>query len=195
VDPVTANGSEDPTPKDDVAAPHAKPGAAVRIVGCGRNHRRDDQVGIRVANRLMEFDLPNTWTQASEAPGADLLVDLEGVRLLVLIDAARCGERLAAGEIRRLAVPQRTDGNRVEAIQLPNRPHESSHLLGAVGALAVGEELGILPPNVWIYIIGGEEFGYGDELAPGPRAAVERAAERIAADVRDWLEREESGHA
>ncbi len=172
------------------------PGLRVKIIGCGRSQRRDDQLGLEVARRLARRPSEGCEVCLSEDPGTDLLLDLDGVRLLVLVDAAACGPHLPAGRIRRLCCRPEAPGSARSAFErLPLRTACSTHLLSIGDGLRVAEQLGVLPREVWIYVVGAAEFGHGTELSPAIERAAARLVGRIRADVRAWLKRPEAGHA
>jgi hydrogenase maturation protease len=185
--PVGLNGSR----TDDAARmrDRSTPGGAnrarpVRLVGCGRSQRRDDQVGLLVAAALADPPLPGTVVTASQAPGADLVADLENVELLVIVDAAAATDDFPVGTWRRIAYDTldrsvSAPGARVASI--------SAHSLGVWDALELGRELGILPADVWVDVVAGSDFGYGAELSPRVQAALPGVIERLRADVCAWL--------
>lgn len=163
----------------------AHPACDVLIVGCGRQHRCDDQLGLRVAELLADDPPPGAKVMLSEAPGIDLLTYASGERLLIVIDAARGGAGSAPGSWRRLE-------RGASALRLRDATAggiESGHVLGVADALCVGAVLETLPPEVWIYAVSGEDFGYGDGLSPHVRGAVCAVAHVIRSDVAEWRKR------
>lgn len=170
--------------------------AKVRIVGCGCSHRRDDQVGLRVAQALVDNGDANIAVDVCEAPGADLLTELTDVELLIIVDAARANGAIQPGEWRRLVIrDDGADACLTPLVEMFGNPPESSHLLGVRDALCLGDELKLLPENVWVYAIAAVDFGYGDQLSKAVDDAVAEAATRILTDVNDWLERRNMAHA
>lgn len=163
----------------------------VLIVGCGRALRRDDQAGLAVAALLKRWKISGVRVLASQSPGCDLLTELGGVRLLVLVDAA-CGEALGpVGTCTRIVWRR---GGRSAAkrwkIRRIAQAAASSHLLGVADALEVGEALGLLPDDVWVYAIRGEDFGYGSGLSQGLAGRMHDIAGRIATELAAWRARE-----
>lgn len=162
-------------------------GATVRIVGCGRSHRRDDQLGLRVADALAARPPPGAAVAASEAPGADLLTDLEGVSLLIVVDAQRAGGKTQPGTRGRWIVASRTRSVDVPPLdELRRDATRSSHFLSVADALTLGAQLSLLPPEVWIYTVAAADFGYGEELTPAVAAAIPGLVARIRDDVAAW---------
>lgn len=164
----------------------------VRIIGCGRSHRRDDQLGLRVVECMAGASHPCVQILTSEAPGAELLLDLDRCELLIIVDAANAEPRMRAGEWTRIDVG-RSDEARVSPVRVEGG--EPTHFLGVNTALALGADIGVLPPDVWVYVIAGEDFGYGEALSPGLAERAGELAERIRRDVEQWLERRSRGDA
>lgn len=158
----------------------------VRIVGCGQSLRCDDQVGLRIAEELERSPPPETSVAVSSAPGVDLLVDLEGVELMVIVDAAAADADFPPGTWRRIEF---------DLAMLSSGPSDllrsglSSHTPGVWDALALGHELAVLPPEVWIDVVAGSDFGYAEELTPAVEAAIPQVVQRLRTDVQAWLNR------
>lgn len=175
-----------------VCDPHAPDRGGCRtgdivIIGCGRSHRRDDQVGLRVADLLAGAAPPWLHVLRSEAPGTDLLTEAIGAQLLVIVDSAAAGPSMPAGRWKRFVCAD--DGaNALERTggAGPHMVGHSSHLLGVLDALRLGLELGLLPGQVWVYAVAADDFGYGDEMSQEVNAAALGVAAAIVADVAAW---------
>lgn len=156
----------------------------VRVVGCGRGLRRDDQLGLRVAERLADLPLDGeVEVTTTEAPAADVLLAAADVDLLVLIDAVAESPRLPAGRWRRLDLLRPAAGD--PQVIVPDRAAVSPHMLGLSAGLELAKRLGLLPPAVWLYVVAGRDFGYGEDLS----AEVENAIDEVASAVRRDLRR------
>ncbi|MCK4658318.1 MAG: hydrogenase maturation protease [Phycisphaerae bacterium] len=152
----------------------------ITIVGCGRTDSGDDAVGIRVGEALVRCALPDTRILLTEWPGVDLIADMEGVELFVLIDAAR-------------AVPGHPPGS-WEKIDYRNfsgtlltSHHESSHGWSIAETLELADRLGELPPRVWIYAIFGARFEFGAQPSEATIAVVPEVTAAIQHDVTQFL--------
>lgn len=157
------------------------------VIGCGRSLRRDDQIGLVIAEALNQQTPRNMRIIKSESPGPDLLAEWSDARLLIVVDAARSSEQLPAGSMVRIDL--RNDDHALRRVSTHNllaAAGMSSHLLGIADALILGSELKMLPPVVWVYVIGASEFGYGSELSREAMHIVGIAARRIRADIRQW---------
>jgi hydrogenase maturation protease len=152
----------------------------VCVFGCGRWLRRDDQAGLMVAEKLAQADLPEADVRATESPAADLIADLDGVGLLVVVDAAQSGPNVPAGTWRRLEYG--ADPGRIGA----RPPPVDVHQLSVDTALRLAAEMGLLPPEVWVYAAAAGDCGYGEAMTPAVEAAVSELARRIPADIEAW---------
>lgn len=168
------------------ATPPTRRAAKVRVVGCGRSHRRDDQLGLRAADLLAIAPPAATEILTSESAGVDLIADVEGLELLVIVDAARSGGSASPGTIERLAL---SDGTLRLSDNPPVAPGESSHLMGVLDGLRVADALGALPADVWIYVVAASDFGYGDGMSAEVERALHIVTGRMRADLRTWWQR------
>ena len=161
--------------------------ADVLIVGCGCPHRRDDQIGLRVAEVFRERPIPGARVLESQAPGADLLAELADVGLLVIVDAAKRPGKHPVGYYRRWIVPSpETPACRSMLSEWSGGGAASSHLLSVCDALCLGEQLGLLPPEVWMYAIAVEDCGYGDALSESLRSKIDELAAAVRRDIEMW---------
>jgi hypothetical protein len=55
-----------------------------------------------------------------------------------------------------------------------------------VDGLRLAASLGVLPPEVWVYVVHGKDVGRSLTLSPEMQGAVPKLAEAIGADVRAW---------
>ncbi|MBU0637291.1 MAG: hydrogenase maturation protease [Planctomycetes bacterium] len=156
----------------------------VRVVGCGRHHRCDDQVGLRVAAGLRELLADQVEIALTEAPGADLAAGLEGVRLLVVLDAAATTPALPAGAWKRI---EYVPGETGPAARPARAATVSAHSLGVLDGLELARALAVLPGQVWIYVLAGTDFGYGEDFSAEVSAALADLVEQVHRDVEGWL--------
>jgi hydrogenase maturation protease len=160
-------------------------GDRVLIVGCGASLRRDDQAGLRVAEALTRAGLPaQVRVKTTECPCADLLVDLASqpdISLFVIIDAAAPGPDRDPGSWRRIDARRQP-----ERIRTGNR--SNIHGLSVDAAFEIAAQMGMLPPNVWVYVVAAADIDYGEDMTPAVREAIGVVSERIADDVKAWLQ-------
>ncbi len=175
----------------------ARASAPVRIIGCGQRDRQDAQVGLQLARILADNPPPAARVSTAERLQFDLLHDLQGTDLLIVVDVARPEAGLRPGECKRIVYcgcgcePDELDGAALES-----SPHDPSQLAALAQTLRMGRECEMLPDEVWLYLIGGIRFDNGQELADELRAALPKLAERIRRDVLRWRrQRQRSVHA
>jgi hydrogenase maturation protease len=166
---------------------HERTPTAVRIIGCGRWLRGDDQIGLMIAQALRsalegdDVSSPLVAVESTEAPSADLFVEGLGCNgLLVVIDAARVTEGVTPGTWTRIDYLR--DAQRVR-----DKCRTHTHALSVDAALEMAAALELLPRHVWIYAVAGEDFGYHEHLSAGLAKALPEITARIRADVAVWL--------
>ena len=154
----------------------------VRVIGCGRRFWSDDQVGLLIAEALATLRPPQTEIETTEAPGAELFDGIRADDLLIVVDAAQAPDELLPGSLVR--IDYRTDPGNIR-----KRRRTNTHTLSIDAALELGLELGILPVDVWIYAVAGEDFSQGSELSESVAKCVNDAVGRIRRDIDRWLNR------
>ncbi len=153
----------------------------IRIIGLGNVLAGDDGVGILAARRLkarlgkQQADLVEVQVEVIEAElvGLEVLDLMEGVDVVMLVDAARSGH--PPGTLHRLEVSDGPIGKTLF-------PH-STHALNAVDALELGRTLGTLPPRVIVFGIEAGTLRAGEALSPEVARALEEVVERLAREV------------
>ena len=154
---------------------------SVLIVGCGRWSMGDDQAGLVTAEQLAGLRLPQTTVALDESPGSGLAELMEGgEELLIVIDAARADARHPEGSFTRIddgAFPR----------ELRTRGLCGTHTLSVNAGLELARALGVLPADVWIYVIFGRTFDRSLGMREAVAAAVPRLVERVEDDVRAFL--------
>jgi len=137
------------------------------IVGLGSAHG-DDQLGWRVAERLaLELAASEIDVRIARSPG-ELLDWLDGVERLIVCDA--CENQGSPGTVHCWHWP---------ATELRLARASGSHDLGLASALALADELGILPGDVKLVAVEGKQHLPSAEMTPEVAAAVERVVELI----------------
>jgi hydrogenase maturation protease len=156
------------------------PNPRLKVIGVGNAWRGDDAVGLLVARRLKEDQLPEV--EIAECRGTVTAVreawkDAAGV---IVVDAVVSGG--PPGTIYRF----NAHGAGVPA-ELSRSP--SSHGWGVAEALALVQVFQELPPFLIIYGIEGQNFGPGQEVSQEVAAAIPEAARRIRREIQAWLGR------
>lgn len=114
------------------------------VVACVGSPFGADNLGHRVAQILFAHPVVQSLPEqllrieASDRPQLNLLAQIEGAQLAIIVDAVQGG--LAPGQLLRIDAAQLAgDGGRL-----------SSHAVGVAEALALGRALDLLPPRVLI---------------------------------------------
>ncbi len=142
----------------------------VRVIGVGNPLRGDDGVGVALVERLAAEGLPPGVEAVDAGTGGLTLLDLlEGASRVVLVDAAELGR--PPGSV------VRVDGEDLGLGEVAGAP--SLHGAGVGDALALGRELGLLPPLV-LYLVQVVRV----EVGPGLSAPVAAVLGDLAARVR-----------
>jgi hydrogenase maturation protease len=156
------------------------------VVGCGNLVRRDDSVGVRLAQRLASrlADHPIAGVQAIDCgtAGFEVMYRARGSTALVIVDAAQTGA--APGTI--YEVP----GDVVAAVTMPEvnlHAFRWDHAIG-VGRAVYKDEF---PADVQVVLIEVADTSYGEELSP----AVERAADEVYRRLLDRVAAHAATHA
>lgn len=131
--------------------------------------RGDDAVGLLAAQRLRQEVGDRADVIEAEMAGIDIVDLMKGVRVAILIDAARSGQN--PGTVHRLDAS-------TGAIAVGMFP-SSSHALGVSEALELARIMGVLPETVIVY---GVEVGAteaGQPLSSPVAKALEEVVELV----------------
>lgn len=148
------------------------PPAPILVVGVGNVLLGDDGVGVFLARKLGERDLPQVEVVDGGTLGLGLLPYLDGRKVLVLLDAIK-GERL--GELRWLQWPLAASWLRGRALS----PHEGS----ALELLGAAELTGALPPRVWLGVVTVAQVRTGVGLSSAIQQRLPSLVEEVTAFV------------
>jgi len=145
--------------------------ADVVVIGVGNDFRRDDGVGIAVAEELAKRNLPGVRVvTAIGEPGA-ILDAWTGASAAVVVDATT-GQGAEPGRIRRWTPSDETEPAVV-----------SSHALGLPQTYALGQALGQIPQKLVVFTVDVADVGHGVTLTPAVAAAVPEVIEAILAEL------------
>lgn len=143
--------------------------STIRIIGLGNGLRGDDAVGLLVARCLRQKVGEYAEVIQAEMVGVDLINLMEGVRVAILIDAARSGQ--SPGTIHRLDV----SAGPIAPLMFPH----SSHALGISEALELARAIGVLPPRVIVYGIEAGNTEAGQALSSPVANVLDKVVEQI----------------
>lgn len=145
----------------------------LRVLGIGNGARRDDGVGVWVAQALAARLGDSLDVRVLGDDGFQLVDALGGIDAALLIDAVQSG------------APPGTV-HRFDAAREPLPPallRCSTHLLGVAEAVELARALGQLPARVAVYGIEGADFGLGEGLSAPVAAAAAGLVEELAANL------------
>jgi hydrogenase maturation protease len=147
------------------------------VIGVGNSFRRDDGVGVVVAEAIAQRKLSGVQVVTDIGDPATILESWAGVRLAVVVDAAM-GNGGEPGRIRRWTPNEEPATNVV-----------TSHTMGLTQAYALGEALGQIPDRLVILTVDIVDADYGVGLTPSVAAAVPGVVEAVLAELAGDLRR------
>jgi hydrogenase maturation protease len=130
------------------------------VIGIGNDFRRDDGVGIKVAKRIAERNLPGVRVVSGISEPAALLEVWSGAARAVVVDAAT-GANSTPGRIRRWTGPD-----------LETTAVVSSHAMGLAQTFALGQALARMPGELVVFTVDIVDTNHGMGLTPAVEAAV-----------------------
>lgn len=145
------------------------------VIGIGNSFRRDDGVGLVVADEIAARELPGVRViTAVGEPGA-ILDAWTGAPVAVVVDAA-AGEGAMPGLLRRWAPGE-----------APPLTVVSSHALGLPQTYALGQALGRIPDKLVVFTVDAADTGNGAGLTSAVAHAVPRVVDAVLAELTaDW---------
>ncbi|WP_235677011.1 hydrogenase maturation protease [Mycolicibacterium porcinum] len=140
------------------------------VIGIGNSFRRDDGVGIAVADEVARRNLPGVSVVTTIAEPVAMLDWWSEAELAVVVDAA-AGKGLTPGLVQRW-----TPGSDA-------RTAVSSHALGLAETYALGQALRRIPDELVVLTIAVADTDNGVGLTPAVAAAVPVAVQAILAEL------------
>jgi hydrogenase maturation protease len=125
------------------------------IIGIGNDFRGDDGVGIVIASRLRERNIPGYEIIEYGGEGTGLVALWKGADKVIVIDAAFSGAQ--AGKIYRFEIGKDVLPTNIFA-------GYSTHAIGLAEAIELSKTLDCLPQKLIIYGIEGKSFESGQRL-------------------------------
>ncbi len=149
----------------------------ILILGLGNILLKDEGVGVRVVERLLErYELPE-GVQALDggSRGLALLNFLEGVSRLLIVDAVQAGKE--PGTLIRL------EGDEIPAFLSPK---VSPHQEGLADLLFAAKVVGLYPEEVVLWGVEPAEIETGLELTPLIASKVDELVDKVIEELRRW---------
>ena len=137
----------------------------VLVIGYGNSLRSDDGVGVWVAERIAELNLPDVDVRTCHQLHLELVPDIVQYETVILVDAAAGGAPLAV----RKSVP---------ALELPS---SSDHSVHPETLQQIARELYGVLPDMHLYTVRGENFDFGTVLTTSVLDRANSAIAQIAA--------------
>ena len=134
------------------------------IIGVGNRMRRDDGVGLVLAEQLAQISRVEVSVAYVERECYSLLELWSGVQNAYLVDALHGPP---PGTLVRI--------DAISEVAPTGLVGASSHGFGVAHAIELARAMGKLPKRLVIYAVAGEEFSEGEGLSP----VVERAAKEV----------------
>ncbi len=140
------------------------------LIGIGNPFRRDDGVGIQIAEKVREMHLEDVEVHTLSGEGTALMESWLEAEQVVIVDAVR--SKTAPGKIHEIDASM---------VRVPSEFfHYSSHAFGVAEAIELSRVLNQLPPRVNVIGIEGKDFSEGI----GFTSEVEIAAEQVLAKIK-----------
>jgi hydrogenase maturation protease len=141
------------------------------VIGIGNSFRRDDGVGLAVAERIAALDLPGVSVMTSDGEPAAIIDAWAGVPTTVVVDAA-VGEHTTRGQIRRWTPDEAA---------LPSTT--SSHAFGLPQAYALGQALGRMPNRLVVFTVDIADAALGTGFSAPVAASVASAVDAVLTEL------------
>ena len=134
------------------------------VIGYGNSLRSDDGIGIRVAEIVSSWQLPEINSLALAQLTPEIAADLSKVDLVIFVDACST-----------------TDTNTVKLSNLKpaNQTQIRSHLSNPQALLSLTQTLYGKCPQAWALLVPGVNFQIGDRLSAVAETGIDRALIQI----------------
>lgn len=151
--------------------------AGVVVIGVGNSFRRDDGVGVAVAEEIARRHLPDVHVVTGTGEPGAMLEAWAGARLAVIVDAM-AGDGTRPGRIRRCGIDEvaATDGLSSHAVALPQ-------------TYELGRALDRLPDRLVVVTVDAADTADGIGLTADVAAAVPEVVSAVVAEVTDAIRR------
>lgn len=143
------------------------------VIGVGNDYRGDDAIGLIVARRLRDLNLPDVQVIESDGECTRLMESWKDATRVILIDAVQSGA--APGTIHRVAAHEE---------ELPAALSQgSTHAFGVTEAVALSKAFGRLPQHFIVFGIEARNFALGASLSPEATTALEEVLRLVQQEV------------
>ncbi len=146
------------------------------IIGYGNTLRRDDGVGVRLAEAATKLELPGVTAITRHQLLPELAEPISQAEAVVFVDAA--AEPVEKVELRRI---NPAPGGSAQIL---------AHATDPPSMLALAKQMFGRAPKGWCLPIPVEDFGFGEELSPRAEDGLRTALELIKSVAADPAKRE-----
>ncbi len=147
------------------------------VIGVGNAYRRDDAVGLVVAQRLRPESDDRVMVLEASGEGTALMEAWKGAEAVILVDAVHSGAK--PGTIHRLDAGAQTLSGKFF--------HYSTHAFSVAEAVELARTFNQLPPHFIVYGVEGKTFTAGVGLSPEVKRAAQQVVTRVLRDLRKSL--------
>lgn len=172
----------------------------VVVFGCSGENPRQDGLAVQVADALAGVAPPQTEVRTLAPPEMDVLLNLADVRLLILVDTVKPSAQFPAGSWTRISYGGFGTGRRRGRPPrvprpVPLQPRGCAAInpktLRINQVLELGRRLGVLPINVWVYVVADSGTPGEDRSSTGAWNQGECELDTVVASIRHdviaWL--------
>ncbi len=145
----------------------------IRIIGIGNEYRSDDGIGLMIARKIRELNLPNVAVLELPDDGGGLMGAWTDADSVVLIDAVSSGS--IPGTIVRFDASDQT---------IPSDLfHYSTHAFSVAESIELAKVIGKLPERCLVFGIEGKNFCMGTTISPVVLEAAGNIVKMILCDI------------
>lgn len=152
----------------------------VTVIGIGNDFRRDDGVGLVVAQAIRQLHLAGARVVTTNGEACTLIDTWSGSELAIFVDS----------DLSTHAVDSSRQPGRIRRLTNLSNEHcghfTSSHGLGIIEALALGAALDRKPRRVAIYTVEAQDIGFGIGLSPPVAASVSEVVSAIIEETAEY---------
>jgi hydrogenase maturation protease len=141
------------------------------VIGIGNDFRRDDGVGLAVAEQIAQRSLPHVRVMSGISDSTAMLDAWSDAGRVVVVDAV-AGADAAPGRIRRWT-----------SADLETTAVVSSHALGLAQTCALGKALARMPDELMVFTIDVADTNQGIGLTPAVADAVPSLVDLIVTEL------------
>jgi hydrogenase maturation protease len=145
----------------------------ILLIGVGNDYRSDDGIGLLVARKIREKQIPFITVKEESGEGASLIEAWQGFQIVILVDAVSSGTE--PGTIFRIWTNE-------EIIPIKFF-HYSTHAFSVAEAIELARMMNTLPSRLLVYGIEGDIFTAGVKISSRVKQAANKVIEQIMKEI------------